>query len=100
MCVFEEDVFCDLFVFQQKTAYELRISDWSSDGCSSDLKFVKTTWAKLMDDFTSGKCDIGAGGISVSLARQQRAYFSAPYMVNGKTPITLCTNVKDRKSVE
>src|SRR3546814_9528963 len=26
-----------LFCFQQKTAYELRISDWSSDVCSSDL---------------------------------------------------------------
>src|SRR3546814_2604651 len=25
------------FFFEQKTAYELRISDWSSDGCSSDL---------------------------------------------------------------
>src|SRR3546814_6731536 len=25
------------FFFKQKTAYELRISDWSSDGCSSDL---------------------------------------------------------------
>src|SRR3546814_2026497 len=26
-----------IFVFKQKTAYELRISDWSSDVCSSDL---------------------------------------------------------------
>src|SRR3546814_10356702 len=26
-----------LFFFKQKTAYEMRISDWSSDGCSSDL---------------------------------------------------------------
>src|SRR3546814_17051586 len=26
------------FFFKQKTAYELRISDWSSDVCSSDLK--------------------------------------------------------------
>src|SRR3546814_8842276 len=25
------------FCFQQKTAYEMRISDWSSDVCSSDL---------------------------------------------------------------
>src|SRR3546814_5847912 len=25
------------FLFQQKTAYEMRISDWSSDVCSSDL---------------------------------------------------------------
>src|SRR3546814_2306999 len=27
-----------VFVFKQKTAYELRISDWSSDVCSSDLR--------------------------------------------------------------
>src|SRR3546814_3219706 len=27
-----------LFFFNQKTAYEMRISDWSSDGCSSDLR--------------------------------------------------------------
>src|SRR3546814_2469040 len=26
-----------VFFFRQKTAYELRISDWSSDVCSSDL---------------------------------------------------------------
>src|SRR3546814_8099113 len=32
-------VFCVVFVFffKQKTAYEMRISDWSSDVCSSDL---------------------------------------------------------------
>src|SRR3546814_11896218 len=30
-----------MFFFKQKTAYELRISDWSSDVCSSDL------WMKL-----------------------------------------------------
>src|SRR3546814_8283748 len=29
---------CGFFFFKQKTAYEMRISDWSSDGCSSDLK--------------------------------------------------------------
>src|SRR3546814_9933591 len=28
---------CSFFCFNQKTAYELRISDWSSDVCSSDL---------------------------------------------------------------
>src|SRR3546814_3885133 len=31
-------VYCScLFFFKQKTAYEMRISDWSSDVCSSDL---------------------------------------------------------------
>src|SRR3546814_4580829 len=30
-------LFCCCFFFKQKTAYEMRISDWSSDVCSSDL---------------------------------------------------------------
>src|SRR3546814_2243269 len=34
MCVCSE-LFC--FLFKQKTAYDVRISDWSSDVCSSDL---------------------------------------------------------------
>src|SRR3546814_6990660 len=34
MCIF---VCCFIFFFKQKTAYEMRISDWSSDVCSSDL---------------------------------------------------------------
>src|SRR3546814_19919736 len=33
MCIF----FFFFFFFKQKTAYEMRISDWSSDVCSSDL---------------------------------------------------------------
>src|SRR3546814_7395021 len=41
MCV----LYC-FFFFKQKTAYELRISDWSSDVCSSDLLF-ETTWTSL-----------------------------------------------------
>src|SRR3546814_2717116 len=28
---------CFFFFFKQKTAYEMRISDWRSDVCSSDL---------------------------------------------------------------
>src|SRR3546814_986278 len=34
------ELFCEYdfcFFFKQKTAYEMRISDWSSDGCSADL---------------------------------------------------------------
>src|SRR3546814_10630797 len=29
-----------VFFFKQKTAYEMRISDWSSDVCSSDLREI------------------------------------------------------------
>src|SRR3546814_11144867 len=35
-----------VFFFKQKTAYEMRISDWSSDVCSSDLeKIAISAWA-------------------------------------------------------
>src|SRR3546814_7493527 len=33
---------CFFFFFKQKTAYEMRISDWSSDVCSSDLNAPST----------------------------------------------------------
>src|SRR3546814_4613045 len=42
-----------IFFFKQKTAYEMRISDWSSDVCSSDL------WHQRRD---------AAGGFAVELA--------------------------------
>src|SRR3546814_8981654 len=38
-----DDLF--FFFFKQKTAYEMRISDWSSDVCSSDLPVPKSTRA-------------------------------------------------------
>src|SRR3546814_4332751 len=38
------------FFFKQKTAYEMRISDWSSDVCSSDLSVrQKIPWKTMMD---------------------------------------------------
>src|SRR3546814_10480830 len=37
MCLIFVCVRAVFFFFKQKTAYEMRISDWSSDVCSSDL---------------------------------------------------------------
>src|SRR3546814_7692425 len=47
------NVFCDgsndvFFFFKQKTAYEMRISDWSSDVCSSDLQLPRGLREKTM----------------------------------------------------
>src|SRR3546814_6045416 len=36
-----------IFCFKQKTAYEMRISDWSSDVCSSDLCPLPRSMPKL-----------------------------------------------------
>lgn len=64
----------------------------------TEVEFIKTTWPNLMSDFQK-KCDIAVGGISVSLERQKTAYFTTPYMVNGKAPITRCENVSKFQTV-
>src|SRR3546814_6332858 len=40
---------CYFFFFKEKTAYEMRISDWSSDVCSSDLLEVGDEVADVAD---------------------------------------------------
>src|SRR3546814_979871 len=39
-CIYLSLLFLLFFFFKQKTAYEMRISDWSSDVCSSDLEIA------------------------------------------------------------
>src|SRR3546814_6394963 len=44
MLLFAVSCYCIFFFFfKQKTAYEMRISDWSSDVCSSDLNDVEVS---------------------------------------------------------
>src|SRR3546814_17220081 len=42
------------FFFKQKTAYEMRISDWSSDVCSSDLLARATCYHGAYPHFLNG----------------------------------------------
>src|SRR3546814_8497056 len=44
---------CCFFFFKQKTAYELRISDWSSDVCSSDLPSLFHAKGHLIGPFVT-----------------------------------------------
>src|SRR3546814_2699343 len=52
------------FFFKQKTAYEVRISDWSSDVCSSDLMFDRRKVAMTGLGFASA-AGIGLTAIAV-----------------------------------
>ena len=56
------------------------------------LEIVPTAWPVLMSDLQSQKYDIGMGGITVTLDRAKIAYFSAPVMRSGKTPIARCAD--------
>src|SRR3546814_1825900 len=50
------------FVFKQKTAYEMRISDWSSDVCSSDLHSAGE--ATVLSTISGTPCRCAASAIA------------------------------------
>jgi len=77
---------------------DIDLSEALAKSLKVKVEYVKTSWPKLMDDFTS-QCDIGVGGISTSLERQKRAFFSMPYMIDGKSPIARCADAKRYTSV-
>src|SRR3546814_2268139 len=62
------------FLFRQKTAYEMRISDWSSDVCSSDLGRVDMA---LDDVPAQARVDVGGAleidGIALGELRERGA---------------------------
>ena len=64
------------------------------------VQWVPTTWKTLMPDMVAGKCDIGMGGISVTLERQKKAFFSSTLDVDGKIPLVRCDDVSRYQTIE
>jgi len=56
------------------------------------LELVPTSWPTLMKDLSEDRFDIAMSGVSISLERQKKAFYSIPYLRDGKTPITRCEN--------
>src|SRR3546814_16730921 len=50
------------FFFKQKTAYEMRISDWSSDVCSSDLDYAHHP-VEIRAVLSAAREGVGAGRV-------------------------------------
>src|SRR3546814_8983381 len=56
------------FFFKQKTAYEMRISDWSSDVCSSDLvERGAARLDRLLDQVLHQRLELGPGQLDVQV---------------------------------
>src|SRR3546814_1141224 len=64
------------FFFKQKTAYEMRISDWSSDVCSSDLGSTNADLIALARDGAAEGLWLRAERQSAGRGRQGRAWAS------------------------
>ena len=69
-------------------------------GKDVEVVFVQTSWPNLMKDFLDNKCDISAGGVTITLDRLRQVYFSQPIANTGKTPITRCENVSKFQTLE
>src|SRR3546814_3594379 len=52
------------FFFKQKTAYEMRISDWSSDVCSSDLPHCRTPPPSLVQTSSAARSACDRSGVN------------------------------------
>src|SRR3546814_10574221 len=61
-----------IFFFKQKTAYEMRISDWSSDVCSSDLHAAEIKPGELVE--SEAKTLLGLG-LAPGLGKLRAALF-------------------------
>src|SRR3546814_9313893 len=72
-------VCCLFFFFKQKTAYEMRISDWSSDVCSSDLHdlpLLRARFGVSMEQLAHRLTSLGrtgARGVPFFMAKVDRA---------------------------
>src|SRR3546814_10400293 len=79
------------FFFKQKTAYEMRISDWSSDVCSSDLKTTRLTAG--CDSSCTRCCPRGCEKAAIDLAKKAR-----PRLNPGRTDRSIRSGISPGRS--
>lgn len=61
-----------------------------AESLEAEVKWVPTTWKTLMPDFLAKDCDIAVGGISITLQRQQQAWYAKSLGTDGKIPLVRC----------
>src|SRR3546814_5337326 len=81
-------LFVFFFFFKQKTAYEMRISDWSSDVCSSDLP-GKEEFHETLRYF---RHRIDETGVELRLSTR-----ATPELLSGFDQVVLATGVTPRR---
>ena len=84
----------------QFSGFDIEQAEGLGKALGVKVEFVQTAWPNLAKDFEADKFDIAMGGVSVTLDRQKKGYFSAPYLREGKTPIAKCENVSKFQRLE
>lgn len=83
----------------QYEGIDIELAQSLAQSLGTKVQWVPTTWKTLMTDFASGKCDIAVGGISVTLERQKKAFFSDTLDVDGKVPLVRCEDESKYQSI-
>ena len=78
---------------QKFSGFDVDMAEALGKALGVKVEYVPTAWPKLMKDFEADQFDIAMGGVSVTLDRQKKGFFSTPIMREGKTPITRCADV-------
>jgi cyclohexadienyl dehydratase len=84
---------------KQYEGIDIALAESLAKSLGVTVEWVPTTWKTLMPDFLD-KCDIAVGGVSISLERQKKAFFSEPIAVDGKIPFVRCDEVEKYQTVE
>ena len=79
---------------QQYQGLDIVMVQSLAQSLAANIRYVPSTWKTLMPDFLAQQCDIAVGGISVTLKRQQQAWFAEPLGVDGKVPLVRCNEHK------
>jgi cyclohexadienyl dehydratase len=74
------------------TGFDVDMAQALGKALGVKVEFVQTAWPQLMKDFEADDFDIAMGGISITLDRQKKGFFSSPIMREGKTPIARCAD--------
>lgn len=79
--------------------FTLRRPDGTYEGADVDMAgdlaerlgvgivFVPTVWAEVLDHLLADRFDIAMGGVTVTVPRSEKAFFSVPTLVDGKRPV-------------
>src|SRR6201996_4526400 len=72
---------------QKFRGFDVDVAEALGKAMGVKVEYVQTAWPAMARDFEADKFDIVMGGVSITLDRQKKGFFSTAIMREGKTPI-------------
>jgi cyclohexadienyl dehydratase len=72
--------------------FDVDVAEFLGKALGVKVEFVQTAWPQMMKDFEADNFDIVMGGVSITMDRQKKGFFSTAIMREGKTPIARCND--------